>query len=92
VSGDVDLETFGLLEAPLQTLQLDGRSNIVVDLSGIGFIDSTGVRVIVEAHRRAVVRGRTLLIRGAPEQVLRLFQLTATDRELTVEADLGTAC
>jgi len=37
-----------------------------------------------------VARGRTLLIRGAPYQALRLFQLTGTDGELTIEA-LGTA-
>ena len=91
LTGDVDLETAGLLDAPLQTLQLDGRTDLVVDLSGIGFIDSTGLRVLVQAHRRAVIRGRALLIRGATDHARRLFQVTGIDRELMIETDPGTA-
>lgn len=88
---DLDFNTFGLLEAPLQTLQMDGRSDLVVDLSGVGFIDSTGLRIVLDAHGRALVRGRTVLIRGASDQARNLFALTGTDQELTIEADLGTA-
>jgi|KBSSwiStaDraftv2_1062776.scaffolds.fasta_scaffold1127421_2 anti-sigma B factor antagonist len=90
LTGDLDFGTCGLLDAPLQTLQRDGRSDLVIDLSEVGFIDSTALSVLLQAHRRAVARGRTLLIRGAPYQALRLFQLTGTDGELTIEA-LGTA-
>ena len=46
---------------------------------------------LVQAHRRALIRGRTLRIRGASDHALRLFQVTGIDRELTIEADPGTA-
>ena len=91
VTGNLDFETSGLLAAPLHTLQLDGRTDLVVDLSEVGLIDSTGLTVLIEAHRRGLLRGRTLLIRGASDQALRLFTLTGADRELTIDADLGTA-
>ena len=90
LTGDLDFSSFGLLEAPLERLQMDGRCDLVVDLSDVSFIDSIGLRVLLEADRRAVARGRTLLIRGASEQALLLFQITGADGELAIE-DLGTA-
>jgi anti-anti-sigma factor len=90
LTGDLDFSSFGLLEAALERLQMDGRCDLVIDLSDVDFIDSAGLRVLLEAHRRTEMRGGTLLIRGAPEQALRLFQLTGADRELTIE-ELGTA-
>jgi anti-anti-sigma factor len=90
LTGDLDFASFGLLDAPLQTLQMDGRSDLVIDLSDVGFIDSTGLRVLLQAHRRALARGRTLLIRGASAQAMQLFRLTGAEGELTIE-ELGTA-
>jgi anti-sigma B factor antagonist len=91
VNGDIDVATFALLEAPLLALQSDGRPNIVVDMSNVSFIDSTGLRVLVQAQRRAQIRGGSFVIRAASSAALRLFQLTAVDRQLTLEPTLGTA-
>src|SRR5204863_3598970 len=73
VTGDLDLASSGLLEAPLWALQMDGRPNIVLDLSGLGFIDSTGLNVLVGAHRRAEIRGDSVVIRGASRAAVRLL-------------------
>ena len=91
VTGDLDLATHARLEAPLQTLQMDGRPNIVLDLSEVGFIDSTGLRVLSGAELRARLRGGSVLIRGASDQALDLFKLTGLDEALIIEPRFGTA-
>src|SRR5215212_1077361 len=91
VTGDLDLATYPLLEAPLYALQMDGKRNIVLDLSEVGFIDSTGLRVLSGAELRARLRGGCVLIRGASDQALSLFELTGLDEALMIEGRLGTA-
>jgi anti-sigma B factor antagonist len=86
VTGELDVATSELLEAALRALQMDGWPNIVLDLSGLSFIDSTGLNVLVGAHRRAKARGGSVVIRGASHSAIRLLQLTALDRQLMIEA------
>jgi anti-sigma B factor antagonist len=88
-TGDLDLATCAQLERSLLALQMDGRPNIVLDLSEVGFIDSTGLRVLVEGHRRAGLRDGCFLIRGASNQALQLFRLTGLDQGLDIEPGLG---
>ena len=71
--GDLDCATVDRLDAAVDELVAAGWESIVVDLRGLSFMDSTGLRAIVrQANRRdATVR----LIDGAP-RVARLFDLT----------------
>jgi anti-anti-sigma factor len=62
----------------------------VLDLSDVGFIDSTGLRVLVQCHRQTRLGG-SLLIRGPSDQALELFRLTGLDHELNVEPRLSTS-
>jgi anti-sigma B factor antagonist len=90
-TGDLDLATCSQLERSLSALQMDGRPNIVLDLSEVGFIDSSGLRVLVQAHRQARLWDGCFFIRGASDQALQLFRLTGLDDELVIESRLGAA-
>ena len=62
VTGEVDSFTAPALEQELEWVLGDGASNAVVDLAGVGFIDSTGLRVLLKALPRFEQRGGRLVL------------------------------
>ncbi|WP_247046225.1 STAS domain-containing protein [Arthrobacter rhizosphaerae] len=60
----------------------DGRSRLVVDLTGTDFIDSTGLRALISGLKTARAAGGNLRIVGAGTQVKTVLQLTKLDRIL----------
>lgn len=77
VYGELDVASAAVLEKQLKRLQWAGASAIVVDLSGLDFIDSTGLHVLIRAYNRSSDNQLTLL-RGS-RSIHRVFELTGTD-------------
>jgi anti-anti-sigma factor len=65
LSGELDLATVGELETALGD-RLGGGENVVVDLRGLAFMDSSGVRALVSAHQSAQSGDGSLTIVRAP--------------------------
>jgi len=78
VEGDLDLASAPKLKWALADLQAAGAHNLIVDLAGVSFIDSTALGVLVGARRGLDVGARLLLICSEPN-VLRIFELTGLD-------------
>jgi anti-sigma B factor antagonist len=77
VAGELDLVTAAELAGPLRQLIVDRRpSAIDVDLVGLGFMDSTGIQVLVAAHADAAKAGIPLRVRAASAPVLRVLGMT----------------
>ena len=72
--GELDLDGAPRLEEALREAEASDASSIVVDLGGLEFIDSTGLRLLVMAAERSK-NGRFSLLRG-PKQVHRVFEIT----------------
>ena len=70
--GELDLATAPTLEIELEDARGAHATLIVLDMRELEFIDSTGLRLILQAHRRSPGQ---LLILGCPERVLRAFAL-----------------
>ncbi len=73
--GELDLATAGRLQETLDALA-EQESSTILDLSNVGFLDSTGLRVIVSAARASEASGWSFAV--APEvtaPVARLFEL-----------------
>lgn len=77
--GELDVANSVTFERRLRVAQRHG-DRVIVDLSGLHFIDMGGLRVLVRAHERAP-DGWLMLFRG-PRAVHRAFELTGLDREL----------
>jgi anti-sigma B factor antagonist len=73
--GELDIRSAPDLEQRLAAAQASDARRVVVDMSGLQFIDSTGLRVLLSAKRRADVDGGELLIHNAQSQVRRLFEI-----------------
>jgi anti-sigma B factor antagonist len=89
VAGELDLSTLPQLVKALSEPRLQPRL-VVLDLRELEFIDSSGVRAIVEADSRARQTGRQLLLLRGPANVDRMFKLTGIADQLGIE-DLGPA-
>ena len=72
VVGELDIATARLLEAKLHAVR--PRSPVVPDMTAVAFIDSSGLRAILNAHE---MLGDRLRIAGASAQCMRLFEITA---------------
>jgi anti-sigma B factor antagonist len=86
LDGDLDLASVPLLESEVELAMLDDKATIVLDLRGLEFLDSTGLRTILLLDKRCTERGQTFaLVRGS-EQVQRLMSMTRVDEHLKIIA------
>jgi anti-anti-sigma factor len=93
VSGAIDLASRAeVLDAGRAALARDGSAGLVLELSGVDFIDSTGIGVIVELAGDAADLGRSFLIRRPSPRVVRILEVTGLAGEWDIEtAEAPTA-
>jgi len=75
-TGEVDASTCGLLRDELDRLWDGGCQDLVVDLRGVTFMDSTGAHALLGHHRRALQAGKRFSIIDGSGPVARLLELT----------------
>jgi anti-sigma B factor antagonist len=86
LDGELDLASVPTLENAMANETFDGAAEIVLDLRGLEFIDSTGLRAILLQDKRSTERGQTFALVRGPEQVQRLLDLTHVDEHLKIVA------
>jgi anti-anti-sigma factor len=83
LTGELDISTADGLQTRIVEQEDAGPQTIVLDLSDLTFMDSTGLRLIVAADLRMRANGRRLeLVRG-PEAVHRVFRLALLEERLS---------
>ena len=80
--GELDLSTVEKVEEELRKVEDGGAETVVLDLTSLSFLDSTGLRTIVTADQRARKSGRRLAIVKGPDTVHRVFTITRLDERL----------
>jgi anti-sigma B factor antagonist len=87
VRGDVDLATTPDLDAAIDTaLAMPDTAGVVVDLSDVGFLDSSGISSLLKGRRHADRRGATYRIAGATGIALRVLEMSGVWEHLTGDA------
>ncbi len=77
VSGELDLKVADRFREALDTyLDRHPGSNLLLDLSRVNFIDSSGLGVILGRYKRLSKGGRVMVISGAKPQVRRILELS----------------
>ena len=80
VEGEIDFRSASELRARLHKVLTSGAPNLVLDVSGVTFCDSSGLGVLVGARSVLLARNGTLSVVGATGQVDRLLQITGLER------------
>lgn len=86
LAGELDLAGAATLERELAGLE---DSTVVVDLRGLGFIDSSGLRALAVAALRAQGAGRRFALVPGAARVMRVFDVTRMRERLEFVADPG---
>ena len=83
VSGEVDQATVDALRAALDEAIGGGSRSLLVDLTGLEFIDSSGLGALVSARERVIDQnGRLFGICCAEPQVRRMLEITGLDESM----------
>jgi anti-sigma B factor antagonist len=91
VHGELDLATAPRLAARLDRLRRPGPLRVLVDLTGLEFCDSTGLRALLGAAAEVRAAGGRLAISVADGPVLRLLELTGADEWLEIHPSTAAA-
>jgi anti-sigma B factor antagonist len=89
--GELDVHTAPALHAALDPLSQQAGIALVVDLSQVGFIDSTGLGVLVTTLKHVREAQGTLDVVVASPRVLKVFALTGLDVVIPLHGTLDEA-
>jgi anti-sigma B factor antagonist len=87
LSGELDISTAPRVEEELERVEPTSPAVVVLDLRGLAFMDSTGLRLVVSADARAREQGRRLAVVRGPETVQRIFRVTRLEERLDMVDD-----
>jgi len=82
--GELDVTGATAAIKQMLALELPRGAQLVLDLRGLTFMDSTGVRLILQAQEHARKHGAELVVVRPPEHVMRVLELVGLDGQLDV--------
>ena len=86
LAGEIDAYTAPELADRLTPLPGAG-TDVAIDLAAVEFIDSSGLGVIIDAHRRAMEAGRRIVLAKPSAAVVRLIEISGLNGYLTLSRD-----
>ncbi|MEO5373386.1 MAG: STAS domain-containing protein [Alphaproteobacteria bacterium] len=90
LSGEIDLQTSPDVRRFLLKSLSQGKS-LVVDMSAVGYIDSSGIASLVEAYQTARKMGLRFALAQVGPSAMRVFQLARLDRVFTIFPSVDAA-
>jgi anti-sigma B factor antagonist len=91
LDGELDVATAPILDETLKQAEASDPGRIVIDLTRVSFIDSTGLRALLEAYARDTQRpdANRLQMTGGSEQAQKLFRLAGVLDKLPFVGSTG---
>jgi anti-anti-sigma factor len=87
LAGELDLDSLHVLEAALSKLSPDRTRAVTLDLSGLTFIDSTGLSAITSAATWCEAQRYSFSLIAGPESIQRAFEVTGLSDMLPFRKD-----
>jgi anti-anti-sigma factor len=84
LGGELDMSATFALEPVLDRVLAGDPRELVLDLEAVGFVDSSGVGLLIATHERADRAGVEMAITGAAPEVKRVFQVAGLEGVLPV--------
>ena len=81
-SGELDVSNVEVFDEAIVEAEATDAREIVVDLSELAFMDSSGLRAILQAHARSQADSNRLRLVRGPRRVQRVFELTGMESRL----------
>ncbi len=90
LNGDIDLE-FSSHAREVLLKAVDKGLAVVVDMSSVGMVDSSGIASLLEAFQAARMRGKGLVLAGVGQSVVRFLKLARLDTVFEIADDVEAA-
>ena len=84
LAGDLDMSATFALEPVLDRILAAGARELVLDLGGVDFVDSSGLGLLIATHERTADADVAMAITGAGPEIQRVFQIAGLDGVLPV--------
>jgi len=84
--GELDLAVTDILDAEMQRVEATESPSIVLDLGGLRFVDSSGIRLLLSVAARSRANGDRLRMLPGSGAVQRVLELTGADEALPLTA------
>lgn len=91
VGGEVDVYSAPTLRDRLNALVADGHHDLVVDMQGVQFLDSTGLGVLVGGLKRVRTHDGSLHLVCSQERVLKVFRITGLTKVFAIHDTVDEA-
>jgi anti-sigma B factor antagonist len=91
VEGDIDMFTSPGLRDTLVPMFDKGLERIIVDLSGVSFMDSSGIATLVEGLQWSKKVNKAFVLAGLGKNVFNALSLTKLEKVFSIEPDVSTA-
>jgi anti-sigma B factor antagonist len=82
--GEIDLASAAKVKAAVDAAADAGACYVIVDLEDVGFVDSTGIGVLLSSQRKLQARGGNLIVVCSDPLILRVFEVTSLIKVLNV--------
>ncbi len=90
LTGEFDLAGVQEFQDAIQKAEAEKPKALLIDLSGLSFMDSSGLRALVMAEERARAARRRLAIVPGPPHVRRVFEITQLEQRLHLIDDASS--
>jgi anti-sigma B factor antagonist len=91
LGGELELHNAPLLREELAALCAGEKPSVIVDLSALTFMDSTGIGVLVQGFKAARTRGGALALVCPSQRLMRLFEIAGLTSALLIFGDRADA-
>lgn len=91
LNGELDVYSAPRLKEELVSRIDGGCSRLVLNMEGVGFVDSSGLGVLVSALRRARERDGGVRIVCTKDNILKIFRITGLDKVFPIFSDVAEA-
>jgi anti-anti-sigma factor len=82
LTGELDIATVPRVEEAVAKVLAQGARSVIVDLSRLAFVDSSGLRMFITLNERASAEGWSLGLIRPPEPTFSVFQITGAEENL----------
>jgi anti-sigma B factor antagonist len=87
LKGELDVYSAPRLKQDLNTRIDSGCTKLILNMEGVGFVDSSGLGVLVSALRRAREHDGGVRIVCTKENILKIFRITGLDKVFPIFSD-----
>ena len=91
VGGEIDVYSAPTLRDRLNGLVADGHHDLILDMQGVEFLDSTGLGVLVGGLKRVRTHNGSLQLVCSQERVLKVFRITGLTKVFTIHDSVQDA-